>query len=101
MKISIIVPAFNAQHTLPELLESILIQTYKNFELIIVDDASTDATATVANSARASVFLCGKSGPAYCRNLGAEMLPATHCIYDSDSKLSPDGSSNGTAFQVQ
>jgi teichuronic acid biosynthesis glycosyltransferase TuaG len=45
--ISIITPAFNAETYLPETIESILNQTYKNWELLITDDASTDETEMI------------------------------------------------------
>ena len=47
-KISIILPTYNGERFLEESIESILKQTYKNFELIIVNDASTDETLTIA-----------------------------------------------------
>ena len=47
-KISIILPTYNGERFLEESIESILKQTYKNFELIIVNDASTDKTLTIA-----------------------------------------------------
>ena len=49
-KISIIMSVFNGMPYLVEAIESILVQTYKNFELIIVDDASTDETWTFLKS---------------------------------------------------
>lgn len=96
MKISIIVPAFNAQQTLPELLESIFIQTYKNFELIVVDDGSTDTTATIAHSAPCKLIrLQENHGPAYCRNLGVRNAAGDLIAFtDSDCRLSPDWLAN-------
>lgn len=44
IKISIILPAFNVENTLTYSIESVLRQTYKNFELIIINDCSTDKT---------------------------------------------------------
>lgn len=49
-KISVIMPAYNAESTLAHAAQSILNQTWKNIELIIVDDCSTDETWNVANS---------------------------------------------------
>jgi len=96
MKISIIVPAFNAQQTLIGLLESIFNQTYKDFELIIVDDGSTDTTATIANSANCKLIrLQENHGPAYCRNLGVRSASGDILAFtDSDCKINPEWLAN-------
>lgn len=44
MKISIVIPVYNAEKTIERLLDSIIIQTYKNYEVIVIDDGSTDKT---------------------------------------------------------
>jgi glycosyltransferase involved in cell wall biosynthesis len=49
-KVSVIIPTYNYAHFLPEALNSVLDQTYKNFEVIIVDDGSTDNTKDVLKS---------------------------------------------------
>ncbi len=49
MKFSIITPTFNRAHTIERAIKSIKAQTYKNWELIIVDDGSTDDTYKVIN----------------------------------------------------
>ena len=45
--ISVLMPAYNAERFIADAIESILNQTYKNFELIVADDASTDSTAKI------------------------------------------------------
>jgi glycosyltransferase involved in cell wall biosynthesis len=47
--ISVILPAFNGEKTINKSIESILLQDYKNFELIIINDGSTDRTASILN----------------------------------------------------
>ena len=47
--ISVIMPAFNAQDYIKEAVDSVLNQTYQDFELIIIDDASTDGTVKIIN----------------------------------------------------
>ena len=46
-KVSVIVPNYNYEQYLPERIDSILNQTYTDFELILLDDASTDGSATL------------------------------------------------------
>lgn len=48
--ISIILPAYNAENTIAETIQSIINQTYKNWELIVINDGSTDSTETVVKS---------------------------------------------------
>ena len=43
--ISVVIPAYNARHTLPATLESLFAQTWPHLEIIVVDDGSTDGTA--------------------------------------------------------
>lgn len=50
MKVSVIIPVYNAEKYLPVCLESLAIQTFTDFEVIIVDDCSTDSSLAVAES---------------------------------------------------
>ncbi len=49
-KVSVIMPAYNREHYIGAAIESVLQQTFRDFELIIVDDCSTDRTAQIAHS---------------------------------------------------
>lgn len=50
MKVSIIIPCFNAEKTISKCLDSVINQTYKNIEIIIINDASTDDTLNTINN---------------------------------------------------
>jgi len=86
MKFSVIVPAYNAERTLPSLLGSILEQTCNAFELIVVDDCSTDNTPSVVQDYRCTLIGSEKNhGPAYCRNRGAQEARGDILVFtDSD-----------------
>ena len=78
--ISIIIPTFNRAHLISETLDSVLAQTYPNWECIIVDDGSTDTTDEVVGEyvKKDSRFQYHhrpkdrKKGPCACRNYGFE-----------------------------
>ncbi|WP_244834814.1 glycosyltransferase family 2 protein [Clostridium sp. BJN0001] len=48
-KVSVIMPVFNAEKYLEESIKSVLNQTYKNFEFIIINDGSTDSSLSIIN----------------------------------------------------
>ena len=61
-KIGIIIPNYNYEHTIEKCLTSILNQTYKNYEIIFVDDMSTDNSVAIAKKTYANYLkkqLCG------------------------------------------
>lgn len=74
--ISIILPVYNREKFIAESIQSILYQTYQNFELIIVDDASTDDTVSIINKfedSRIKFFqLKQNKGVSHALNLGFE-----------------------------
>jgi glycosyltransferase involved in cell wall biosynthesis len=48
--ISVIIPAYNAEKTIRETIESVLNQTFQDFEIIVINDGSQDATLEIVNS---------------------------------------------------
>lgn len=88
--ISIIMPAFNASNTIKESISSVQAQTLSDWELIIIDDGSSDETLSVAFEAKAiddriRVFQQINSGPSVARNLGIRKSRAPILAFlDSD-----------------
>lgn len=73
MRISVIVPAYNAAKTIKACLEACRAQSAPPAEIIVVDDASTDATGEIVRAFSDVHYLCQEHrGPAAARNLGAK-----------------------------
>ncbi|MFH0889589.1 MAG: glycosyltransferase [Candidatus Aenigmatarchaeota archaeon] len=68
--ISVIIPAYNEEEGIKGLLSDLERQTYKKFEVIVVDDKSTDNTIAVAKEFGAKVIVSGRHNLSYSRNLG-------------------------------
>ena len=68
--ISVVIPAYNAAAYLPETLASVRAQTFSNYELIVVDDGSDDATCEIASQFGARCLQQAKRGAAAARNTG-------------------------------
>lgn len=73
--ISVIIPVYNGERYLAEAIESVLAQTYRPIEIVVVDDGSTDSSADVAERFSPPVRYCFQpnSGPAAARNTGLKM----------------------------
>jgi glycosyltransferase involved in cell wall biosynthesis len=86
VKISVIVPAHNANTTLPRLFDSLSNQTLQDFEIIVVDDCSTDNTSEIIKAYNCNFIQLNKNhGPAYCRNKGAQHAQGDILVFtDSD-----------------
>lgn len=90
-RVSVIVPTWNEETSLPALLESLEQQTVQDFEVLIADSASTDATARIAG-AHGVRFLAGsRKGPAEGRNRGARAASADIFVFvDADCVMPRD-----------
>lgn len=69
--VSVIIPAYNAERFVTEAVESILSQTYRRLEVIVVDDGSTDTTLAKLKKFRTITIICDSHrGPGAARNRG-------------------------------
>ncbi len=91
--ISIIMPTYNRIQTLPASISSVLQQTYTNWELIVVDDRSTDDTKALISDYEKKdpriryLYNIRKKGPAAARNLGIENSRGEYLAFlDSDDE---------------
>ncbi len=90
ISISIIVPVYNSEKFLPKCIESILYQSYSSFELILVDDGSTDNSGFICDEYkekdnRITVIHKKNGGVSSARNLGLERSVGDWvCFIDSD-----------------
>jgi glycosyltransferase involved in cell wall biosynthesis len=90
--ISVIVPVRNSPAELRLCLERLFASTHTSFEVIVVDDASTDETAQVAVELRARLLpLKERCGPAQARNRGAEIARGEYLFFlDADVCVRPE-----------
>lgn len=95
-------PFLNRASVLSETIESVLAQTFQGWELIAVDDGSTDASLSILNKyssvdPRIKIYnkTSEKKGPAVCRNIGVSHASGEYLIFlDSDDLLAPTCCSN-------
>ena len=96
-RLTVIMPAYNAQKYIAASARSVLSQSFEDLELIVIDDGSRDNTAAVlaelaARDSRLRPVTVQNGGPAAARNRGiAEMRPGTEFVLfiDADDELSP------------
>ncbi|MCW4005058.1 MAG: glycosyltransferase family 2 protein [Candidatus Bathyarchaeota archaeon] len=93
--ISVVIPTYNRAHVLPRAINSVLSQSYPNFELIVVDDCSTDSTKAVIDSfddERLRYIRHEKNQGAVCaRNTGIKAAKGEYIAFqDSDDEWLPE-----------
>lgn len=94
--ISIVVAVYNAERTLKKCVNSLLNQTYKNIEIILVDDCSSDGSLNICEQytdVHNNIFVVKNdknSGVSYTRNVGIEKSKGKYiCFVDSDDYVEP------------
>lgn len=91
MRISVVIPAYNAQPFISATLKSVLSQTTSVHEIIVVDDGSTDDTVRIASSLGATVIQQANSGPAVARNTGVKAAHSDWvALLDADDQWLPN-----------
>jgi glycosyltransferase involved in cell wall biosynthesis len=93
--ISVIVPAYNVETYIGKCLDSILSQTYRDLEVIVIDDGSTDNTSNIiahyAGDSRLKYVEQKNSGVSAARNAGISAATGDYLAFvDSDDYLEPD-----------
>ena len=93
-KISVIIPVYNGSHTIAETLQSVLRQSYRDFEVLIIDDGSTDALMAVLEpfqDPRIQVFHYENGGLPVARNRGIARSTGDYLIFlDADDLWTSD-----------
>lgn len=102
--ISVILPVYNVEKYLVECLESLLNQNYKNFELIAINDGSTDESLSILNAYRDKFFNCEiitqeNKGLSEARNAGLPFVRGKYIYFlDSDDYILPNTFENLVAL---
>ena len=96
MLVSLIIPAFNVSDHLPRLMETVLDQTHRELEIILIDDGSSDGTGELcdeyaAKDGRVKVIHTPNRGVADARNTGVDNATGEFIAFaDGDDRLSGD-----------
>lgn len=95
MKLSIIVPIYNVENTLKRCVESILTQSFTDYELLLIDDGSPDKSGSIAeelaiNDKRIIVYHKSNGGLSDARNYGIKIAKGRYITFiDSDDEITP------------
>lgn len=92
VRLSVVMPVYNAESTLGECLERLFQSTWRDFEVVLVDDGSTDRSREIASRFPVRIVpTSGRVGPAAARNLGARLAESDLIFFiDSDVMVRPD-----------
>ncbi|HYP26928.1 MAG TPA: glycosyltransferase [Blastocatellia bacterium] len=95
--VSVVIPCYNQGRFLGEAIESVFAQTYEHYEIIVVDDGSSDETARVAASYERVRCLSQKNrGLASSRNAGLGASEGSYLVFlDADDRLLPNALEDG------
>ena len=98
--VSIIIPIYNAEESIRDCLESIVVQDYQRLEVIAIDDGSTDSTPTILDNykradSRIKVIRQANAGVSAARNRGIDASSGDYVTFvDCDDVLLPNHIAN-------
>lgn len=90
---SVIIPVFNSEHTLERAIDSVLGQTFNDFEIVVIDDGSSDNSTTIVSKiikrdSRVSLICQENKGPFIARQVGIEHAKGEYLLFlDSDDEF--------------
>lgn len=96
MKISVIVPVYNSERYVGRCVDSIIVQTYPDWELLLIDDGSMDSSLEILREyekqdSRVKVIHQDNMGPGIARNVGISHATGDYIVFvDSDDRISTD-----------
>jgi glycosyltransferase involved in cell wall biosynthesis len=94
--VSVVIPSYNRAALLPEAIETVLQQTYQHFEIIVVDDESTDNTADIAKQYPIRYIFQKNQGVSAARNTGILASKGEYiALLDSDDRFFPGALASG------
>jgi glycosyltransferase involved in cell wall biosynthesis len=92
-KVSVILPVYNVERYIKKCIQSVLDQSYSNFELLIIDDGTTDSSIEIAkefNDNRISIISKKNEGVSVARNHGLKLAKGQYIYFlDSDDWIEP------------
>ena len=89
--VTVIIPVYNGEHYLGEAIKSVIAQTYRSIEIIVVDDGSTDASARLAQQFPVRYYFQPHSGSGAARNYGVEQARGEFLAFlDADDLWMPE-----------
>ena len=101
--VSVVIPCYNYGRFLAEAIASVLGQSYQDFEIVVIDDGSTDDTERVARRfPRVQYHRQGNEGLSAARNAGTRVSRGRYILYhDADDLLTPDALETGVYWLEQ
>ncbi|MEW9672153.1 glycosyltransferase [Ammoniphilus sp. 3BR4] len=90
--VSVIIPVYNHEKFIAETIDSVLAQSHRNTEIIVINDGSTDGTKEVLNGYKEKILVIEQTnaGPSVARNHGLHKATGKFvCFLDSDDKFYP------------